>query len=68
MANCHPDLDELENLLSNHDWFYMYSDDHRVWRKGTDQAGEIRRQIDICCGLGLSEEANQLYEHYQKYT
>ena len=68
MANCHPDLDELENLLSTHDWFYMYSDDHRAWRKGTDHAGEIRRQIDICCGLGLREEANQLYENYQKYT
>ena len=39
-----------------------------TWRKGTDHAGEIRRQIDICCGLGLSEEANTLYEKYQKYT
>jgi len=67
MTNCHSDLDVLENLLSTHDWFYMYSDDHRVWSKGTDQASDIRRQIDICCGLGLSEEANLLYEQYQQY-
>jgi len=68
MSNAHPDLDVLENLLSKHDWYYMYSDDHRVWSKGSDMSTEIRRQVDICCGLGLSEEANALYEHYQKYT
>ena len=68
MTNSHPDLDALENLLSTHDWYYMYSDDHSVWQKGTDNASEIRRQVDICCGLGLSKEANEMYERYQKYT
>ena len=48
--------------------YYMYSDDHSVWQKGTDNASEIRRQVDICCGLGLSKEANEMYERYQKYT
>tara|TARA_B100000212_G_scaffold221913_1_gene168169 strand:- start:1322 stop:1465 length:144 start_codon:yes stop_codon:yes gene_type:complete len=42
----------------------MCANDGEVWRKGTDQATEIRRQMDICCGLGLSKEANDLYEHY----
>ena len=46
----HPDLEYLENLLSKHDWYYEYSDDHRAWSKGRDQAEEIRRQSDICCG------------------
>ena len=68
MTNSHPDLDVLENLLSTHDWYYMYSADHSVWQKGTDNASEIRRQVDICCGLGLSKEANEMYERYQKYT
>ena len=68
MTNSHPDLDVLENLLSTHDWYYMYSDDHSVWQKGTDNASEIRRQVDICCGLELSKEANEMYERYQKYT
>ena len=29
MTNSHPDLDVLENLLSTHDWYYMYSDDEQ---------------------------------------
>ena len=66
MANSHPDLDVLENLLSTHDWYFMYSDDHRAYSKGRSESNEIRRQMDICCGLGLSDKANQLYEHYQK--
>ena len=61
----HPDLEYLENLLSKHDWYYEYSDDHRVWRKGRDEAEEIRRQTDICCGLGLSEEAEIIKEKYR---
>ena len=61
----HPDLEYLENLLSKHDWYYEYSDDHRVWRKGRDEAEEIRRQTDICCGLGLSAEAEIIKEKYR---
>tara|TARA_Y100001937_G_scaffold121951_1_gene181552 strand:- start:234 stop:437 length:204 start_codon:yes stop_codon:yes gene_type:complete len=60
----HPDLEYLEHILSTHNWRYMCANDGEVWRKGTDQATEIRRQMDICCGLGLSKEANDLYEHY----
>lgn len=61
----HPDLLQLKTLLEKHDWTYMYSDDHRAWSKGTAQSDEIRRQMDICCGLGLSAEANELYEEYK---
>ena len=61
----HPDLTTLESLLKTHDWFYQYSDDHRVWKKGSDQEDEIRRQKDICCGLGLDSVANELYNKYR---
>jgi len=61
----HPDLTTLESLLKTHDWFYQYSDDHRVWKKGRDQEDEIRRQKDICCGLGLDSVANELYNKYR---
>tara|TARA_Y100001937_G_scaffold128080_1_gene202399 strand:- start:2027 stop:2224 length:198 start_codon:yes stop_codon:yes gene_type:complete len=60
----HPDLEYLENLLSKHDWYFEYSDDRRVWSRGCVEAEEIRRQTDICCGLGLSEEAKMLIEKY----
>ena len=63
----HPDLEYLENILSKHDWFYDYSDDHRAWSKGRDQADELRRQVDICCGLGLSAEAQELINTYNPF-
>ena len=66
MSNAHPDLDVLENLLSKHDWYYMYSDDHRAYTKGREEYDEIRRQMDICCGLGLSQQADELFEQYKK--
>lgn len=28
-------LDEYKNALRHHDWFYAYSDDHSVWKKGS---------------------------------
>ena len=60
----HPDLEYLENLLSRHDWYYHYSDDPKVFAKGRDQAEEIHRQTDICCGLGLSKQAELLRKKY----
>ncbi len=27
----------LLERLKNHDWFYAYSDDHRVWKKGREK-------------------------------
>ena len=66
MNKMHPDLNTLEKLLKTHDWYYEYSDDHRVWQRGRDQRDEIRRQMDICCGLGLNDIAKAMYEKYSK--
>ena len=63
----HPDLVKLETLLKTHDWTYNYSDDHGVWRRGQKHANEIRRQKDICCGLGLDELANKLHDKYNPF-
>lgn len=60
----HPDLTTLEKILKKHDWYFDYSDDHRVWQRGRDERDEIRRQMDICCGLGLDKIANELYNKY----
>ena len=63
----HPDLVILETLLKSHDWTYNYTDDHTVWCRGRDEADEIRRQIDICCGQGLDEIANKLRVKYNPF-
>ena len=58
-------LDELKQLCSAHDWFYSFSDDHKVWKKGSAQISKIRE-----CMLGLQEqgmgkEAKQVYENWK---
>ena len=60
----HPDLTTLEQVLKKHDWYFDYSDDHRVWERGRNEREEIRRQMDICCGLGLNIIADELYKKY----
>ena len=41
-----PTESEIESYrlaLGAHDWFYEYSDDHRVWKQGRDSEIELRR-------------------------
>ena len=33
---------EFFRLVENHDWFYQYSDDHRVWQRGQTQWERIQ--------------------------
>jgi hypothetical protein len=34
---------ELETKLKNHDWNYDYSEDHSVYRRGSDNENQINR-------------------------
>lgn len=36
-------LFEFWNMLDKHDWTHAYSDDHRVYRAGSDMAAKLRR-------------------------
>ena len=38
------ELDNYEALLKKHDWYYNYSDDHSVWRRGRDSYAELCKQ------------------------
>ncbi len=58
-------LQEFEQLLKVHDWTYQYSDDHRAWDKGREQANKIDKARKLLAEKGLKEEADKL--HY-KYT
>jgi len=35
----------LEQLLQGHDWFYEYSDDNGVWRRGNERHNQILREM-----------------------
>ena len=34
---------EFAQKVKSHDWYYAYSDDHRVWRKGQSEIEVLRR-------------------------
>lgn len=58
------DLAKLRQLLKNHDWYYNYSDDHAVWKRGEARSIEIREQITICQDLGYEDEARKMWQTY----
>lgn len=35
------DVEEYKSLLSRHDWYYDYSDDHSVWTRGSNERKEL---------------------------
>lgn len=34
---------DFEKALGFHDWYFDYSDDHSMWRRGVDQANHLAR-------------------------
>lgn len=57
----------LDRLLSFHDWYYDYSDDHSVWSRGQRERAAIlaeqRRVIDA--GSATVEEVAELTAKYR---
>lgn len=53
-------LEQFEQLLKDHDWSYMMSEDSYYYRRGQKQYNEIR---DIIAKNG--EEYQNLYNQYQ---
>ena len=46
----------LFQRLKNHDWYYGYSDDHRVWQRGRQRQQELIRDLEgMGCPYTLSE-------------
>lgn len=39
------DLEQFTIMLQQHDWYYSYTDDGKVWRRGKDAEDEIGRII-----------------------
>lgn len=54
-------LEEYIKALMHHDWFYDYSDDHGVWRKGKENQDKL-------FALSHSGEAFKMaYDSISKY-
>lgn len=37
-----PEQENYIKLLKSHDWYYDYSDDHSVWRRGSEAHSRLR--------------------------
>lgn len=51
-------MDEYINLLKIHDWYYVFSDDHRVWKAGEEQYKKI---------MALAKEHDPSFEIFRQY-
>jgi hypothetical protein len=49
-------------LLSTHDWYYNYSDDHSVWRRGQAERSAISNAMTD------NEELKAVYKQYREET
>lgn len=57
-------LENFEALLKNHDWYFEYSDDHRVWQAGRVERGQIFQARKALIEQGLDKEVEELYNKY----
>ena len=56
-----PSLSEYWNQLNGHDWFYDYSDDHGVWKRGSENESRLRRWAN------QDEAYKELYDGFREH-
>lgn len=59
-----PTLEERQaffKMCESHDWYYEYSDDGRVWRKGRDQYEKLQSMV------AKHEEYRAIYRSWAEY-
>ena len=61
MDNREYETERLKKMLINHDWFYEYSDDHSVWRRGNEKERELMSIAQ------KDKRAEVLFEGYRSY-
>ena len=59
-------LQQLEELLQTHDWYYMMSDDNRYYKQGRKSFEAIWKLMDELKNNGYFNEAENLYDKYNK--
>ena len=55
-------MDKFKQMLLEHDWYFVYSDDHRAWRRGKQQRADLRAEAER---LGKPELVNQAFEKFE---
>lgn len=62
----HFSLDEFETMCKQHDWYYNYSDDHNVWRRGVASDHKLHQAKVWLEKRGLQKEVKKIYDKYSK--
>jgi hypothetical protein len=57
------DWNKLERTLQHHDWFYAYSDDGGVWRRGQAAFDQLKRELDDAATIS-PEWVNTMWDRY----
>lgn len=60
------ELQQLEQLLKAHDWYYARTEDPRVYRRGSEQRQNILQMVRDLHQQDLGTEADELYNQYRK--
>lgn len=55
------ELQEFDKLLASHDWYYSYSDDINVYRRGQTQYEKLVQEAKV------SDKHQQLFDVWQKH-
>ena len=55
-------MKNLIEMLRNHDWYFEYSDDHKVWQRGVIERAAINAEAER---LGRLELVEQAFEEYK---
>lgn len=59
------DWEKYEFLVKHHDWYYAFSDDHRVWSSGESNFKEIKA-LRIKLGQSDCVRADNIWNQYSK--
>ena len=54
-------MDELQKLLSQHDWWWFMSDDRRAYKSGEAEQSKIHNLVSL-----LGKDGNSLYKQVAK--
>ena len=58
-------LQQLEDLLKVHDWYYAMSDDNNHYKRGRKQFEEICKLMNELQDNGYFTESENLYDKYR---
>ncbi|MFW6272963.1 MAG: hypothetical protein ACOC2U_04195 [bacterium] len=61
-------MNEFENMLKTHDWFYSMSGDPKVYRRGKEEWDKIKEAIENFNGEEKEKAKYLFYKYINNYS